>query len=309
MKKKAAIGLLLPAILLAGCSESNWPTQDDIEQIEQGLNDSLSEVDSKCDFVLFVKPDGPEEPPQFTISLRFDDGTNFGKKCEIVSDFIKNFSDEKYKDYLLDIQEVNASAGKLISWDSQTGRYMNALGGEDSMYTLDDIDLDKLISMDTESNPDIQSSEESHEEIKELDEEYATLFKKYSEIFSDELKVFDTSEQLIRAISENKNTDDILSILNSAMASVEKVEENFNNYFLEFNSNRQEAPYGTKIMTLLSHAQSAATQYHIALSHLNEFLLNSNQDDLSAFQKYMDKSTQSLNSYNSVLNEELAKIK
>ena len=40
MKKKAAVGLLLPIILLAGCSESNWPTQDDIEQIEIRLPQS-----------------------------------------------------------------------------------------------------------------------------------------------------------------------------------------------------------------------------------------------------------------------------
>lgn len=307
MKKKAAIGLLLPIILLAGCSESNWPTQDDIEQIEQGLNASLSEVDSKCDFVLFVKPDGPEEPPQFTISLRFDGGTDFGKKCEIVSDFIKEFSNEQYKDYSLDIKEANASAGKLISWDSQTELYVNALDGEESMYVLDDIDLDKLISMDAESNPDAQNFGEPPKE-KKRSKEYIALFQKYSEIFSEELKVFESSEQLIQAISDNRNTDEIFDILESAIAASEESKETLNNYFTEFDSNRQEMPYGTRIMTLLSHAQSAITQYNIALYHLNDFLLSSNQDDLSDFQKYTEKAKQSLNDYNAILNEELVKI-
>lgn len=305
MKKKTIALLILSTVVLSGCGVSKWPDEEDVVQVEEGLNKSLTDINAECEDVYFLKPEDDKEKPMFSITLKFDNGLNFGKKCKIVSTFIKNYSDGKYKDYVFDVREINASAERLISWDSETELYMNTLNGKESMYTLDDIGLEELIAMDNEQSGNESSVTETTEES---DEEYISLLKKYSEIFSEELKVFDTSEQLIQAISGNKNTSEVIGILESAVASTEKSEETLNNYFAEFDSNRQQMPYGTRIMTLLAHAQSAVTQYNIALSHLNDFLLSSDQDDIAHFQKYMEKAEQSLNDYNSILNEELAKI-
>lgn len=309
MKRKVAMALFLFATTLIGCGNTapmpKLPTKEEKGIMQSELNEALSNIGGACDSVSFNGTN--ESDYTFNISITPDNGNNFGQKCKIISEYVSTFSDGKFKDYDLSIKELHDEEN-LVSWDSATKVYFNSLNGKENLLAVEDVTLDELIAMDDGPISSNQNSKQNYKEAGELDKEYISLFKKYSEIFSEELKVFDTSEQLMQAISENKNTDDIFTILESAMALATESEEKLNGYFIEFDANRQEAPYGTKIMTLLAHAQSAVTQYNIALSHLNEFLLSSDQNDVSDFQKYTEKARQSLNDYNSVLNEELSKI-
>nr|WP_297885043.1 hypothetical protein [uncultured Blautia sp.] len=309
MKRKVAMALFLFATTLIGCGNTapmpKLPTKEEKGIMQSELNEALSNIGGACDSVSFNGTN--ESDYTFNILITPDNGNNFGQKCKIISEYVSTFSDGKFKDYDLSIKELHDEEN-LVSWDSATKVYFNSLNGKENLLAVEDVTLDELIAMDDGPISSNQNSKQNYKEAGELDKEYISLFKKYSEIFSEELKVFDTSEQLMQAISENKNTDDIFTILESAMALATESEEKLNGYFMEFDANRQEAPYGTKIMTLLAHAQSAVTQYNIALSHLNEFLLSSDQNDVSDFQKYTEKARQSLNDYNSVLNEELSKI-
>lgn len=313
MKKKFLLSLFLSLFFFTACGNNpgEIDTNKEISVLKSEVNKSLSKVNGSCkDVSIISTPDF--QGKMVRVSLVSDNGKNFGKKCKEICDLLQYFEGGKYQDYSVEI--MDSGKNESVMWNSD-GDYVTSLDGKkyicQSFITLDEL-LEKDFQEDSDYPNSSISSDVSPASTDSLqnkkNKEYISLFKKYSEIFSEELKVFDTSEQLMQAISENKNTDDIFTILESAMALATESEEKLNGYFMEFDANRQEAPYGTKIMTLLAHAQSAVTQYNIALSHLNEFLLSSDQNDVSDFQKYTEKARQSLNDYNSVLNEELSKI-
>ena len=64
----------------------------------------------------------------------------------------------------------------------------------------------------------------------------------------------------------------------------------------------------TRIMTLLSDAQSALTQYEMAMEYLKSYSTSPNQEYLDSFTEYAQKAQESIDDYNSVLNEELSKL-
>lgn len=314
MKKKFLLSLFLSLFFFAACGNNpgEIDTNKEISVLKSEVNKSLSKVNGSCkDVSIISAPDF--QGKMVRVSLVSDNGKNFGKKCKEICDLLQYFEGGKYQDYSVEI--MDSGKNESVMWNSD-GDYVTSLDGKkyicQSFITLDEL-LEKDFQEDSDDPNSSISSDVSPASTDSLqnkkNEEYISLLKKYSEIFYDELKVIDTSEQLLQTISENKSTGEILSMLEDTIASVEQSKEALNNYFIEFDSNRQEPPYGTRIMTLLAHAQSAVTQYDIALSHLNEFLLSSNQNDIDDFQKYMKKTTQSLNDFDSVLNDELPKIK
>ncbi len=313
MKKNFLFSLFLSLFFLSACSGSPSTTSanKELSVLKSEINKSLSKVNGSCRDVSVIST-SDFQGKMVCISLVSDGGKNFGKKCKEICDLLQCLEGGKYQDYSVEI--IDSGKNESVLWNSN-GDYVTSLDGSEYIKTTS-VTLDELLEMNfpedsTDSNSvvsdDMPSASVDSLQNKK-DEEYIALFKKYSEIFSDELKVFDTSEQLLQAISESKSTNEIFSILETAMESVKQSEEELDNYFAEFDSNRQKPPYGTSIMTLLAHAQSAVTQYDIALSHLNDFLLSSDQNDIADFQKYMEKATQSLNTFDSTLNNELAKI-
>lgn len=170
-----------------------------------------------------------------------------------------------------------------------------------------------------DANEDIEFIEEKTEEIFGLDSqletelnatvdnEYAEMLIKYGDIFADELSVF-SNQKIQQLINDNASVSELMTEIASSLSEVGTAEENLQNYYNQFDSNRKEIPMGTPIMTLLSYAQSSLRQYAIALQHLQDYFSNPKQDYIDDFVEYTAKATDSLNKFNTLLISEKAAL-
>lgn len=135
-------------------------------------------------------------------------------------------------------------------------------------------------------------------------EDYMEMLNKYDAIFTGQMSIF-TTQQISTLIEQNADTDLVVAEISRVLEELDSAKTVLSDYFLEFDKDRTAAPMGTKIMTLLSHAQSAVTQYELAISYLNDYLTYSaDQEYIDKFQKYTQKTKDSIETYNEVLNSE-----
>ena len=135
-------------------------------------------------------------------------------------------------------------------------------------------------------------------------EDYAEMLNKYDAIFMEQMSVF-TTQQISALIEQNADTDLVATEISRLLGELDSAKTVLSDYFLEFDKNRMTAPMGTKIMTLLSCAQSAVTQYELAISYLNDYLTYSaDQEYMNKFQEYIEKTENSIEAYNEVLTSE-----
>ena len=133
------------------------------------------------------------------------------------------------------------------------------------------------------------------------------MLENYNEIFMDEMSIVSTN-QVASLISEDATIDEVVSEIDRVLAEIELSSSVLQEYYDTFDQNRSEAPMQTRIMTLLSDAQSALTQYEMAMEYLKSYSTSPNQEYLDSFTEYSQKAQESIDDYNSVLNEELSKL-
>lgn len=138
-------------------------------------------------------------------------------------------------------------------------------------------------------------------------DDYLDMLEEYNEIFMDALSIVSTN-QVASLISENATIGEVVAEIDRVLAEIEVSSAELQEYYDTFDQNRSEAPMQTRIMTLLSDAQSALTQYKMAMEDLKLYSSTSNEDYMNGFLEYSQKAQDSISDYNSVLNEELSKL-
>ena len=133
------------------------------------------------------------------------------------------------------------------------------------------------------------------------------MLNEYNEIFMDALSIVSTN-QVASLISENATIGEVVAEIDRVLAEIEVSSAELQEYYDTFDQNRSDAPMQTRIMTLLSDAQSALTQYKMAMEDLKWYSSTSNEDYMDGFLEYSQKAQDSISDYNSVLNEELSKL-
>lgn len=172
-------------------------------------------------------------------------------------------------------------------------------------YETKESDLDDINR--SEMEPESLDSKVSSTEATS-DKEYADMLIKYGDIFTEELSVF-SDQKISQLIKDNASVDELMEEISLSMSQVSTAEENLQNYYEQFDSNRTELPMGTPIMTLLSDAQSALRQYAIALQKLQDYFSDPQQEYIDDFVKYTEKATESLNDFNDLLKLEKSVLK
>lgn len=138
-------------------------------------------------------------------------------------------------------------------------------------------------------------------------EDYLDMLENYNEIFMDQMSIVSTN-QVASLISEDATIDEVVAEIDRVHAEIDLSSSVLQEYYDTFDQNRSEAPMQTRIMTLLSDAQSALTQYEMAMEYLKSYSTSPNQEYLDGFTEYAQKAQESIDDYNSVLNEELSKL-
>lgn len=162
-----------------------------------------------------------------------------------------------------------------------------------------------------ENNKKEKNSENSTNETaennddKELSEsEYIEMVEYYNKLFSEQVLVISGSKELSDVLKSG-DIEKIKNDLNEEISKVETSENTLMGYSNEFYKNKTEPPFGTGIMRMLNEAQSAVTQYKIALQNLNDYVNSGDQSDLDSFNKYINKATESMDNYTDVYNSEI----
>ena len=122
-----------------------------------------------------------------------------------------------------------------------------------------------------------------------------------------EMSVIRTN-QLSSLMEQNVNVSTFMVEINQVLEQLDVSEQNLQDYFNEFDKDRTKAPMGTRIMTMLSDAQSATTRYKIAIQHLKDYILTQEQKCMEDFDVYIQKSKESMESYNNTYKEEKSKL-
>lgn len=313
MKKKciATTILLLCCTLFGACRKVEPPLDSRAAEtaLLSQVNDDLDKIGKGCSLFSVSNDDG-----SVYVSLCSDGGNNFGQKCQIIYNAVHNYPDKRLHAYKIDVTEIISESNKqLISWDSD-GFYFNTMDFNspisDGNCTLEDVvALDASLTEPTASNESDTTNELSSESVNPdsslSDNEYLDMLKEYGGIFTDELSIL-SDNKISQLIRDNSNVDSLMSELSYVLSEVRNSSATLQEYYEQFDQNRNAPPMGTKIMTLLSYAQSALTQYDIALSHLQSYFSSHDQNDIDAFTKYAEKAADSLNSYENLLHSETA---
>lgn len=138
-------------------------------------------------------------------------------------------------------------------------------------------------------------------------EDYLEMLDTYNDIFMDEMSIVSTN-QVSALIAEDATIEEVVTEIDRVLTEIETSGDVLQEYYDTFDQNRSEAPMQTRIMTLLSDAQSALTQYEMAMEYLKWYSESPNQEYLDGFTEYAQKSQESIEDYNDVLNEELEKL-
>lgn len=149
------------------------------------------------------------------------------------------------------------------------------------------------------------ASTESNELYSHItNKDYREMLEYYSNIFTEQLSIIST-QQVSTLLEQNADTQTVINEIDNVLSELSSAEQTLSDYYEEFDNDRTKAPMGTKIMTLLSDAQSAVTQYQMAFGYLNTYLTAiRDQKYIEKFQIFTQKATDSLNDYNDVLNAE-----
>lgn len=138
-------------------------------------------------------------------------------------------------------------------------------------------------------------------------DDYLNMLNEYNDIFMDAMSIVSTN-QVSTLISNDATITEVVAEIDRVLSEIEISSAELQAYYDTFYQTRSEAPMQTKIMTMLSCAQSSLTQYKIAMENLKQYSLSPNQEYMDGFSKYTQKSQESIEEYNSVLNEELFKL-
>ena len=138
-------------------------------------------------------------------------------------------------------------------------------------------------------------------------EDQLDMLETYNEIFMDQMSIVSTN-QVASLISEDATIDEVVAEIDRVHAEIDLSSSVLQEYYDTFDQNRSEAPMQTRIMTLLSDAQSALTPSEMAMEYWKSYSTSPNQEYLDGFTEYAQKAQESIDDYNSVLNEELSKL-
>lgn len=138
-------------------------------------------------------------------------------------------------------------------------------------------------------------------------DDYFDMLTQYNDIFMDAMSIVSTN-QVSTLISNDATISDVIAEIDRVLSEIEISSSELQGYYDTFNQNHSEAPMQTRIMTMLSYAQSALTQYKMAMEDLKWYLVTPNQDYIDGFTEYAQKAQDSIEDYNTVLNEELSKL-
>lgn len=138
-------------------------------------------------------------------------------------------------------------------------------------------------------------------------DDYLEMLENYNEIFMDEMSIISTN-QVSSLISQDATISEVVTEIDRVLSEIDSASASLQKYYDTFDQNRSEAPMQTRIMTLLSDAQSALTQYKMAMEYLEWYSSSSNQEYLDGFTEYTQKAQESINDYNTVLEDELSKL-
>lgn len=157
----------------------------------------------------------------------------------------------------------------------------------------------------TESSFYNQTSNNLYDHIS--NEEYSKMLDEYNQIFLNEMSIVE-SNSISDIIRYNGLTNDLSLEISDTLSKLSVSEQTLQSYYDQFNLNRNTAPMQTKIMTMLSYAQTALRQYTIAIEHLQYYLYSPQQSYIDDMQKYAGKASQSLSDYHSVYLSEKAAL-
>lgn len=138
-------------------------------------------------------------------------------------------------------------------------------------------------------------------------DDYLEMLENYNEIFMDKMSIVSTN-QVSSLISQDATIGEVVAEIDRVLSEIDSASASLQEYYDTFDQNRSEAPMQTRIMTLLSDAQSALTQYKMAMEYLKWYSNSPNQEYLDGFTEYTQKAQESINDYNTVLEEELSKL-
>lgn len=169
---------------------------------------------------------------------------------------------------------------------------------EDSFEKSSEIDSE----IPTEQ-PDTEAAPSSETEISSEDD-YQEMLSKYDALFSEQLSVIDDSKALVESALNGSEVES--SQFLDALSAVNDAEDVLQGYSDSFYENRPAVPFGTKIMTLLSDAQSALRRYAITIEHLYDYSFYSEKDstDLEHADDYYQKTNDALSDYDTLLESE-----
>lgn len=164
-------------------------------------------------------------------------------------------------------------------------------------------EIDSEISAEQPVQPDTEVEPSSETEVSSEDD-YQELLSKYDALFSEQLSVIDDSKALVESALNGSEVES--SQLLDALSAVNAAEDVLQGYSDSFYENRPAAPFGTKIMTLLSDAQSALRRYAITIEHLYDYSFYSEKDsaDLEHADEYYQKTNDALSDYSTLLESE-----
>lgn len=177
---------------------------------------------------------------------------------------------------------------------------------ESPSVTPEETESDENTTEDETSNIPEEGSLDSSENIS--DDEYYNLLVKYGDIFTEKLSIL-SNNNIASLIEQNSDLEVLQSEIDNTLSALAQAEKDLQSYYDDFDKDRTKPPMGTKIMTLLSYAQSALRQYTIGVEHLNDYINYSHdQSDIDHMVKYIDKATTSLNDFKQLLDEEQQKL-
>lgn len=166
---------------------------------------------------------------------------------------------------------------------------------EDSSEKSSEIDSEIPTEQPVQPDTEVESSSE---------DDYQEMLSKYDALFSEQLSVIDDSKALVESALNGSEVES--SQLLDALSAVNDAEDVLQGYSDSFYENRPAAPFGTKIMTLLSDAQSALRRYAITIEHLYDYSFYSEKDstDLEHADEYYQKTNDALSDYSTLLESE-----
>ena len=155
---------------------------------------------------------------------------------------------------------------------------------------------DDINTLETNGATDsTDSAEDLYDHISNAD--YAEMLNTYNDIFMNEMSVIRTN-QLSSLMEQNVNVSTFMVEINQVLEQLDVSEQNLQDYFNEFDKDRTKAPMGTRI----------TTRYKIAIQHLKDYILTQEQKCMEDFDVYIQKSKESMESYNNTYKEEKSKL-